>query len=74
MMFMHVLMVELLCQAAMGRIPALKCLLLGAWGANGCVLSCLTLNGLSIQGLRLLGSLARPLRSSGVLSWGTRLS
>jgi hypothetical protein len=32
MMIMCVLMVELLCQAVIGRVPVLECLLLGAHG------------------------------------------
>jgi hypothetical protein len=39
MAIMHVPLVELLCHAAMGRIPALEYLLLGARGACGYVLS-----------------------------------
>jgi hypothetical protein len=34
MTFMHVLKVESLCQAAMGQIPALECLLSGARGCT----------------------------------------
>jgi hypothetical protein len=35
MVIMHVLMVELLCQAVTGQIPALECLLAGV---RGCLL------------------------------------
>jgi hypothetical protein len=38
--FMCVLLVQLLCQAAMGWIPTLECLLSGACGACSHVLSC----------------------------------
>jgi hypothetical protein len=41
MTFMRVLMVESLCQAAMGWISALKCLLLGAHGSLWlCIVLC----------------------------------
>jgi hypothetical protein len=38
MLIMRVYLVEFLCQAAMGWIPALECLLPGAHGAYGHVL------------------------------------
>jgi hypothetical protein len=47
MTIMRVPMVELLCQAVMGHILAIECLLPGVHGAYGYVMSCLALNGLA---------------------------
>jgi hypothetical protein len=54
MTVMRVLMVELLCQVAIGWISALECLLPGV-DAYGYLLYCLALYGLATRGSRLLG-------------------
>jgi hypothetical protein len=59
MMIMRIFVVELLCEAVMGWIPALECLLPGT---RGCMWLCLVLSGIKwprYMRIPALGSLAR---------------
>jgi hypothetical protein len=58
MSIMRVLVVELLYQAVMGRIPVLECLMPEVCRCLWLCLSCLALNVIAIQGPQLLGHLS----------------
>jgi hypothetical protein len=66
MMFMRVLMVESLCQTAMGSIPPLECLLPGARGSQLLRLVLFAIKHPFHLRTPALGSLARHQRLSGV--------
>jgi hypothetical protein len=70
MTFMHILVVELLCQAAMGWIPTLKCLLPGTRGSQWLRLVLSGVKWPHHPRTLVVGSLARYRRPHGMASGG----